>query len=103
MSEPLPVGGFEFLRNTTKFTEKYIKNLDRRGKKGFFFEVSLSYPPELHELHDEYPLCPEHLKVTEDYLSQYQKAQAKKLGINTTSEKLCCTLEDKNNTVLHFW
>ena len=41
------------------------------SKKGLIVEVDLKYPEELHNLHNDYPLGPEKVKVTEDMLSDY--------------------------------
>ena len=38
---------------------------------GYFLEVDLQYPDELHELHNGYPLASEKLAVSSDILSQY--------------------------------
>ena len=35
---------------------------------GYFFKVELEYPVELHELHNDYPLAPEKLAVSNDVL-----------------------------------
>ena len=34
-------------------------------------EVDLKYPKELHDLHNDYPLAPEKIKVSKDMLSNY--------------------------------
>ena len=34
-------------------------------------EVDLEYPPELHQLHNNYPLAPEKLLVKSEMLSDY--------------------------------
>ena len=39
------------------------------NKKGYILEVDLEYPEELHELHNDYPLAAEKMKVTKDMLS----------------------------------
>ena len=36
-------------------------------------EVDLEYPKELHELHNDYPLAVEKIKVTKEMLSPYCK------------------------------
>ena len=45
---------------------------------GYFLEVDLEYPEELHELHNDFPLAPEKIAVSSDMLSKYSK----KLQIN---------------------
>ena len=40
---------------------------------GYFLEVDLQYPDELHELHNDYPLASEKLAVSSDILSKYCK------------------------------
>ena len=38
---------------------------------GYVIECDLIYPPEIHDLYNEYPLAPESLVVTEDMLSPF--------------------------------
>ena len=69
MSQYLPTGGFKWL------TEKQINKInlaqynEDSGRKGLILEVDLEYPKELHDLHNDYPLGPEKVKVTDDMLS----------------------------------
>ena len=70
MSQYLPTGGFKWL------TEKQIENTELAkynddSKKGLILEVDLEYPKELHNLHNDYPLGAEKVKVTESMLSDY--------------------------------
>ena len=37
---------------------------------GYFLEVDLQYPDELHELHNDYPLASEKLAVSSEMLSK---------------------------------
>ena len=58
------------------------------NKKGYILEVDLEYPEKLHELHNDYPLAVEKMKVTKDMLSPYCKTIPK---INR-KEELCIAL-----------
>ena len=50
-----------------------VVSVSEKSPIGFFFEVDLEYPDELHELHNYYPLAPEKLAVSSDMLSNYCK------------------------------
>ena len=66
-------------------------------------EVDLEYPQELHDLHNDYPLGPEKVKVTEDMMSDYCKKIANKYKISTgLVHKLIPTLSNKEKYVLHY-
>ena len=84
MSEMLPTHGFKWL------TDKEINNLYNNQvvqvweKTPCILEVDLEYPKELHDLHNDYPLCPERVKCDK--------------GV----EKLIPNLGDKNNYVIHY-
>ena len=73
MSQPLPTHGIEWL------SEEELKNWRSHS---CIPEVDLEYPKELHDLHNDYPLAPERLKIG---------------GI----EKLIPNLYDKKNYVVH--
>ena len=102
MSQYLPTGGFKWLPpkqiekiNLGKYTDD--------SKKGLILEVDLEYPQELHDLHNDYPLGPEKVKVTEDMLSDYCKKIQKKFNISSgLVHKLIPTLCDKEKYVLHY-
>ena len=52
MSKPLPTGNF-----------KWMENFNDWRNRPCILEVDLLYSKELHDLHNEYPLAPESLKV----------------------------------------
>ena len=78
MSEYLPYREFEWLQN---IDELGIMSINKKSDVGYILEVDLKYPQELHELHNDYPLAPEKLTVTNDILSNYFKNIADKYDI----------------------
>ena len=89
-------------------TDKDISKIDlgkykKDGKKELILEVDLEYPQELHDLHNDYPVAPEKVKVSNDMLSGYCKkiAEKYKISIGLVS-KLIPTLTDKKECMLHY-
>ena len=73
MMKPLPVGDFKWMR------ERELKNWEDTP---CILEVDLEYPRGLHDLHNDYPLAPERLKIN-------------------NVEKLIPNLWDKNKYIVH--
>ena len=84
MSEKLPVHSFKWMTN------KEIENLFNNQivqvweKTPCILEVDLIYPKELHDAHNDYPLCPERVECDR--------------GV----KKLIPNLRHKNNYVIHY-
>ena len=81
MSQYLPTGNFKWM------ADKEISKIDQGkykadGKKGLILEVGLEYSYKLHNLHNDYPVCPEKVKVSSDMLSGYCKKVATKYNIS---------------------
>ena len=53
--------------------EKFILEQKYEREDGYFLEVDLEYPEELHDKHDAYSLAPEKLKIEEKFLSYHRK------------------------------
>ena len=68
MSEPLPVGKFRFL-SEDEIAEFDLLSIPSDGDTGYIVERDLTYPDELHDLHNDYPMAPEHMTVSKDMLS----------------------------------
>ena len=102
MSQYLPTGGFKWL------TEKEINKIDfakykEDSKKGLILEIDMEYPQELHDLHNDYPLAPEKIKVMKEMLSPYCESIREKFNISIGQEhKLISTLNNKEKYVLHY-
>ena len=102
MSQYLPTGGFKWLKQN-KIDNLDLKKYDKENKKGIILEVDLEYPEKLHDLHNDYPLAPEKVKVTDNMLSNYCKKIAYKYNISTgLVYKLIPTLSKKEKYVLHY-
>lgn len=71
--------------------------------KGYILEVDLEYPALLHELHNDYRVAAEKIRVSKDMLSPYCKSIQEKFGISIGQvSKLIPTLADKKNYILHY-
>ena len=82
MSMKLPTHGFKWL--TGGEMEKIYENRHNLNKIPCILEVDIEYPETLHDLHNDYPLCPEKVKC--------------KNGV----EKLIPNLRNKKKYVLHY-
>ena len=74
MSKQLPTSGFEWMTDDELDDWKHVS---------CFLEVDLEYPEDLHELHNDYPLTPERVKIG-------------------NIEKLISNLNKNTNYVMHY-
>ena len=101
ISQYLPTGNFKWM------SDKEIKQIDlgkykADRKKGLILEIDLEYPQELHDLHNDYPVCPKKVKVSNNMLSGYCKKIAENyISIGLVS-KLIPTLKDQKEYMLHY-
>ena len=66
MKQKLPVSDFKFVPvgdNTETWIENLIEPYTTESDIGYILEVDLEYPESLHDLHNDYPLAPEHLQI----------------------------------------
>ena len=102
MSQFLPTGNFKWL-SQKQIEKTNLGKYTENSKKGLILEVDLEYPQELHNLHNDYPLGPEKIKVAKDMLSDYCKKIADKFNISSgLVHKLIPTLNDKEKYILHY-
>ena len=100
MCQSLPTGNFKWIENPEEFD--YI-NINSDSDKGYMLEVDLHYPEDLNDLHSDYPLAPERLKVTKSMLSDYQLKLMSKHNIKESNVyKLVPNLRDKTKYVVHY-
>ena len=82
MSQKLPVNGFKWENDLSRFNERFIKNYNENSDIGYFLEVDIDYPKELFNLHKDLPFLPERKKVEKVV-------------------ELICSIEDKEKCVIH--
>ena len=102
MSQYLPTGGFKWLAKN-QIDKINLAKYKEDSNKGLILEVDLEYPKELHDLHNDYPLAAEKVKVNKDMLSNYGQEIANKFNVSTgLVHKLIPTLNNKEKYVLHY-
>ena len=82
MAQKLPVNNFEWIEDTSQFNEDFIQNYNEESDEGYFLDVDVQYPQNLHELHNDSPFLPERMKIEK-------------------VEKLVTNLHDKSENVIH--
>lgn len=103
MSRPMPLGDYEWVYNKEgKWRDNLAMILDTPDDNdiGYFAEVDLVYPPDLHQKDIDLPLAPErYMPVPSPYMKQVQET----LGMATAGvPKLCCTFEKKVRYTVHY-
>ena len=65
MTQYLPYGGFVWM-NEGEINGFNVSLVGSNSDGGYILEVDLEYPDELHDAHNDYPLAPEKLRVSND-------------------------------------
>ena len=87
----------------TDETTEAVLSTSKDSDHGYFLEVDLAYPPELHPAHNDYPLAPEKLAISKEEMSLYQQRLIDELGVASVScEKLVPNLMNKTRYVVHY-
>ena len=55
MSQKVPINNFDWVKDTSQFNEDLIKNYNEKSDEGYFLEVDIQYPENLHNLHNDLP------------------------------------------------
>ena len=99
MSKFLPTSGLKWIDPKEFDLNEYTSN----SSKGCVLKVDLEYPKELHELHNDYPLAPDKMKIRREMLSEYQLKIADFYNIPIGKVKqLVSNLFDKERYLIHY-
>ena len=102
MSQYLPYSGFKWL-NQKEISDFCLNSISENSSIGYISEVGFEYPSELHELHNNYPLAPEKLEISQNLLSKYCLSVANKYGTKIGGvNKLVPNLGNKSKYVVHY-
>ena len=82
MSKKLPVNGFKWEKDLSRFNENFIKNYNENSDVGYFLEVDIEYPKQLWSSHKDLPFLTERKKLEK-------------------VEKFVYSIEDKEKYVIH--
>ena len=63
MSQKLPVSNFKWVKNISKFDEGFIICYNEDIDKGYFLELDVQYPENLHKFHNDLPFLPRRIKI----------------------------------------
>ena len=102
MIEDLPHSSFKFL-SEEEIDVFDLDSIPENSPIGYILEVDLKYCGELHDLHNDYPLCPDKTEVNYDMLLRYCKDIADWCGIKVGGVKnLIPNLGDKIEYVVRY-
>ena len=102
MSEYLPYGGFKWVKVNNESVNRVLNKSDN-SFHGYFLEVDLDYPENLHDIHNDLPMAPGKIKVTEEMLSSTQLEIKNNYDIKVGEiNKLTPNLYSKKNYVFHY-
>ena len=68
INQYLPYSGFKWL-NQKEISDFSLNSITENNLVGYTLEVDFEYPSELHDLHNDYPLAPEKLEISQNMLS----------------------------------
>ena len=82
MWQKLPVNDFKFVEYISEINKDFIKNCNEDDDEGYFLEVDVQYPKNLHSLHSDLSFSLERMKIEK-------------------VEKLVADLHDKTEYIIH--
>ena len=63
MLQKLSVNNFDWIKDTSRFNEDFIRNYNEESDEEYFLEVNIQYTEKLLELHNDLPFLKEKMKI----------------------------------------
>ena len=102
MGQYLTYSGFKCL-NQKEICDFCLNSISENSFLSYILEIDLEYPNESHDLHNDYPLAPGKLEISQNMLSKYCFGIANKYGIKIGGvNKLVSNLGNKSKYVVHY-
>ena len=102
MCQCFPCSRFKWL-NETEISDFCLNSISENSSIGYVLKVDLEYPSKFDDFHNDYPLSPEKLEISQNILSKYCSNIANKYEIKIDgANKLVSNLGSKNNYVVHY-
>ena len=102
MGQYLPYSEFEWL-NQKEIGRFDVNSIEENSSIGYVLKVDFEYPSKLHELHNDYPLAPEKIEISQNMLSKYCFRMANEYGIKIGGVNILVpNLGNKSKYVVHY-
>ena len=101
MNQYLPYGGFKWVEVNNESVNKILNKSDN-SLHGYFLEVDLECPENLHDIHNDLPMALEEIKIKDEMLPPIQLEIKNEYGIKVgITDKLVRNLMPKEKYVIH--
>ena len=102
MRQYLPYSELKWL-NQKDISDFCLNSISENSLRDYMLEIDLEYPNELHDLHNDYPLAPEKLEISQNMLLNYCFRIANEYGVIICGvNKLVLNLNDKSKYIVHY-
>jgi hypothetical protein len=108
MQQPLPFDSFRWVEEESTEWENVVSRVNESSSSthtsttgGYYLEVDLSYPRELHDMHNDFPLAPHKMTVESAQLSPHLLTLAPDYNPSRV-DKLVTTFLPRKNYRVHF-
>ena len=65
MSPKIPINGFKWIKDLSKFNKTFIKNYNENSDEGYILELYVEYHKKLFNLHKDFPSLPKREKINQ--------------------------------------